>query len=303
MLARPNLGHLSIFAAVARLGSFRLAAVEHAVSVSAVSHAIRALEERLGVTLLNRTTRSVSLTDAGARLLERVQPALALLGGAVEEMNDFHASPTGMLRINTSRAAAHLVLAPLVTRFLDQHSGVHVEIVDEDSLGDVVAAGFDAGVRFMSSIPQDMVGVRISSPKRWAAVAAPGYFASRSRPETPLDLLPHDCVRFRFPNGRLFHWEFEKAGERFDIDVKGRLTLGDQSLMIKAALDGAGIAFIFDEFVEEHLATGRLERVLADWCHAFPGFMLYYPRQRATSSALRAFVDMAAWRDRGSSAD
>jgi DNA-binding transcriptional LysR family regulator len=291
-MPQPNLSHLAVFAAVARHNSFQRAAADVGMSTSAVSHAIRGLEERLGVSLFNRTTRSVALTEAGRRFLERLQPALRDVDEAIEEMNSFRATPTGTLRINTSRAAVWLVLAPLMQGFLATHPEIHLEIVDEDGLVDIVGAGFDAGIRFFESVPEDMVGVDIGSECRFAVVGAPAYFEQHGAPLRPEDLERHECVRHRFPSGRLFKWEFAHGGKKIEIDVKGRVTLGDQAFAVQAALDGIGLAFVFEEFALEAIEDGRLVRVLGDWCPRFPGFMLYYPRQRRMPSALRAFIDM-----------
>jgi len=292
-MPQPNLSHLAVFAAVARHKSFQRAASEAGMSTSAVSHAIRGLEERLGVSLLNRTTRSVSLTDAGKRLLERLQPALRDVGDALDEMNNFRTSPTGTLRINTSRAGAQLVIQPLVQTFLAAYPEIRLEIVDEDGLVDIVASGFDAGIRFIETVPEDMVAVNIGGMRRWAAVASPGYFASRPIPHVPDDLRTHDCIRYRFPSGRIFRWEFEKGETKLELEVDGRITLGDQVLAAQMARDGAGLAFVFEDYVLGDIERGRLIRVLEDWCPRFPGFMLYYPRQRQMPSALRAFIDLA----------
>lgn len=290
---QPNLSHLSIFAAVARHNSFQRAAVEAGMSSSAVSHAIRGLEERLGVALFNRTTRSVALTEAGQRLLERLQPALRDVGDALEEMNNFRATPTGTLRINASRPGAWSVIAPLMPRFLETYPDIQLELVAEDGLVDIVAGGFDAGVRLHESVPEDMVAVRISSPRRMVVVGAPGYFARCGEPRHPDELMEHACIRYRFASGRLYRWEFEKDGTVLELDVRGRLTLNDPLLCVEAAADGLGLAIVFEDLAEAELAEGRLVRTLEDWSPPFPGFMLYYPRQRRMSSALRAFIDMA----------
>lgn len=295
-MSQPNLSHLSVFAAIARLGSFQKAAVESGMSTSAVSHAIRGLEERMGVSLFNRTTRSVALTHAGERLFERLTPVLRDVGDAMEEMNHFRATPTGALRINSSRIAARLVLAPLIAPFLAAYPGVHLEIVEDDSLVDVVRSGFDAGVRFEETVPEDMVAVAIDTPKAFAVVGSPAYFAAHPPPATPADLARHDCIRFRFPSGRLSKWEFEKDGREIVLEVNGRLVVGELDVALLAALDGAGLAFIFEELAEPHIAAGALVRALEDWCPSFPGFQLYYPRQRRMPPALRAFIDMAAAR-------
>jgi DNA-binding transcriptional LysR family regulator len=292
-MPQPNLSHLTLFASVARHNSFQRAAAEAQMSTSAVSHAIRGLEERLGVPLFNRTTRSVALTEAGRRLLERLQPALRDVGDALEELNSFRVTPTGVLKINTPRPAAQIVIAPLMQRFLTAYPDIQLEIVAEDSLVDIVASGFDAGVRLYESVPEDMVAVHIGQPCRMVVVGTPAYFEAHGVPQHPIDLMQHACIRFRFTSGRVFKWEFERDGLAFDVDVPGRITLGDQDLMLRAALDGLGPAFVFEELVGAELADGRLVRVLEEWCPSFPGFMLYYPRQRRMSSALRAFIDMA----------
>ncbi len=278
---------------MARHSSFRKAGAELGLSTSAVSYAIRGLEERFGVNLINRTTRSVALTDAGQRLLERLQPILRDLGDALEEMNNFRATPSGTLRINTSHAAARLLVAPLMPRFLAAYPDLHLEILEDDSFVDIVGLGFDAGIRFEKAVPEDMVAIPIGATQRGAVVATPAYFDGHPVPRHPEDLLGHDCIRYRFPSGRLYKWEFEKDGVRIDLDVKGRITVGTTHLALQAALDGVGVGFALEKSVTEHIGEGRLVRVLDGWCPYFRGFMLYYPRQRRTSSALRAFIDMA----------
>lgn len=296
-MAQPNLSHLAVFAAVARHLSFQRAAAEAGMSTSAVSHAIRGLEERLGVSLFNRTTRSVALTEAGQHLLERLQPALRDIGEAVEAMNIFRASPTGTLRINTSRVAAHMVIAPVMAHFLTAYPELNLEIVDDNGLVDVVGAGFDAGIRFAESVPEDMVAVPLGPPCRFAVVATPAWATAHGPLSHPNELMAHACVRYRFPSGRLFHWEFEKDGTRLELDVGGRITVGEQDLALRAALDNLGPAFVFDHAAAPLLASGQLVRLLEDWCPELSSFMLYYPRQRRMPSALRAFIDMA--RDHG----
>ncbi len=292
-MSQPNLSHLFVFAAVARHGSFQKTAAEVGMSASAVSHAIRGLEERLGVSLFNRTTRSVALTDAGHRLLERLQPALVDVGDALEEMNNFRARPTGTVRINCSFAAARLLVLPLIPRLVGAYPGINLEIVEEDGLVDIVGAGFDAGIRLEATVPEDMVGVRLGPPLRWTIVGTPSYFEKHPIPISPPDLLQHECIRRRFPSGRYLKWKLEKDGTKFEIDVKGRITLGDQDATIHVALSGVGLAFVFEAFVMDAINEGHFMQVLGDWCPVVPGFLLYYPRQRRMSSALRAFIDMA----------
>ncbi|MNX79244.1 HTH-type transcriptional regulator DmlR [compost metagenome] len=288
-----NLSHLAAFSAVARLGSFRKAGEELGLSTSAVSYAIRNLEERLGVNLFNRTTRSVALTEAGQRLAERLQPVLHDLGDALEEMNQFRGTASGTLRINTSRAASYMLLMPLAAQFLAAYPDIRLEIGEDDSFVDIVGSGFDAGVRLLEAVPEDMVAVPIGPRLRAAVVAAPAYLQGREPPRHPSELMRHECVRYRFPSGRYYKWEFEKDGVAVEIDVPGRIALSDVHAEVRAAVDGIGIGCVPESYVTGLLQSGRLLRVLEDWCPLVPGFMLYYPRQRRVSSALRAFIDMA----------
>lgn len=289
---RPdNLSHLAAFAAVARHASFRKAGAELTLSTSAISYAIRGLEERLGVTLFHRTTRSVSLTEAGQRLLERLQPALADVGEALEEMNNFRAAPAGTLRINMPRVTAQLLLPPLLPRFLAAYPDIHFEVVDDDSLIDIVASGFDAGIRFLEAVPEDMIAVPIGGDQRGACVASPEYLEAHGIPMHPNDLFKHNCIRFRFASGRLYKWEFEQGSTKLELDVRGRVTFSDFRLSLEAAVAGIGLTLVLNDQVLDLVREGKLVRVLEDWCPPYPGFMLYYPRQRRVTSALRAFID------------
>ncbi len=291
-MATDNLTHLAAFAAVARHCSFRRAGAELALSTSAVSYAIRALEERLGVGLFHRTTRSVSLTEAGQRLMERLQPALGQVSDALEEMNQFRATPAGLLRINAARAAVPTQLSPRLSRFLQAHPDVRIEVTENDGLVDIVAQGFDAGVRLHEFVPEDMVAVPLGPPLRGMIVASPAYLALHGAPLHPRDLLQHQCVRFRFASGHLYKWQFEQGDETFEIDVQGRLTLSEQTTIVRAVLDGLGIAYVLEDAARPWLESGQLVSMLEDWSPPFPGFVLYYPRQRQMTSALRAFVDI-----------
>lgn len=289
---RPdNLSHLVAFVAVARHASFRKAASELTLSTSAVSYAIRGLEERLGVTLFHRTTRSVSLTEAGQRLLDRLQPALREVDDALEEMNEFRAHPAGTLRINMPGPAGELYLPRLLPGFLAAYPDIHFEAVYQDLMVDVVASGYDAGIRFHEAVPEDMIAVPFGGMHRGACVASPDYVARRGVPEHPYDLLQHDCIRFRFTSGRLYKWEFEQGETKLELDVRGRCTFSDLASSIDAACEGLGFTHVLEEQVAGHLREGRLVRVLEAWCPAYPGFMLYYPRQRRVTSALRAFIE------------
>ena len=289
-MSATSLSDLHAFACVARLRSFRRAAAELEVSPSALSHALRNLETRLGVRLLNRTTRSVAPTEAGERLLARLSPALRDLQGALDEVNAFRDSPLGSLRLNAPRPACELVLAPLVAAFLARHPDMQVELVADDALVDIVAAGFDAGVRFGERLQQDMVAIPIGPPQRFIVVASPDYLARHGVPRTPRELTAHRCIRIRFPGGALYRWEFSRAGESLDIEVNGALTVGEMPLMIHAAEQGLGLAYVYASYAADALAAGRLVSVLDDWRAQDERFYLYYPSRRLLPAGLRAFV-------------
>ncbi|MDB5566792.1 MAG: transcriptional regulator [Tardiphaga sp.] len=292
-MSRIGPADLATFLAIARHRSFRNAAIELGVSASALSHALRGIEERLDLRLVNRTTRSVALTEAGQLLFARISPAFQDIDDALEDLNHFRGKPAGTLRFNAARQSAQLVLLPVVTRFLRAFPDVSVEIVIDDALVDMVSAGFDAGVRFGETIAADMIAIPIGPRHRFAVVGSPGYFKQHKPPITPHDLKGLPCIRYRFSSGTMYRWEFERGGIEVDIDVAGPLTLNDQDLMVDAALDGAGLAYVFEAQVEELIAKRKLTRVLADWCPAYPGFFLYYPSRRQLPAALRAFVDFA----------
>jgi DNA-binding transcriptional LysR family regulator len=282
---------LSSFLAIARHKSFRRAADELGCTPSALSHALKNIEERLQVRLLNRTTRSVALTEAGERLVERLTPAFRDINDALEDLNDYRGQPMGTLRINASRPSTQLVLLPLVTKFLAAYPAVNAEIVVDDSLADMVSEQFDAGVRFGETIAKDMIAVPLGPRQRTAIVASPEFFRHHDKPRRPEQLRNLPCIRFRFASGRLYAWEFEKSGVELGIEVNGPLTLGDPALMIQAALDGAGIAFAFESQVADSIAERKLVRVLEDWCPYYSGFYLYYPGRRQVPGSLRAFID------------
>jgi DNA-binding transcriptional LysR family regulator len=282
---------LSPFLALARHKSFRRAADELGCTPSALSHSLKALEERLDVRLFNRTTRSVALTEAGERLLSRVAPAFRDIEDALDDLNNFRGTPVGRLRINASRPSARMVLLPLVARFLEAHPRVGIEIVINNELVDMVSEGFDAGVRFGETIAQDMIAVPIGLRQRTAIVATPEFFARHPKPVTPEHLKSLPCIGFRFGTGRLYAWEFERGGVELSVEVDGALVLDDQDMMVDAALTGAGIAFTFEDQVKDLVADGRLTRVLEDWCPYYSGFYLYYPSRRQMPAALRAFID------------
>ena len=291
-MQRAAVSDLSAFVAVATHRSFSRAAAELGLSPSALSHTVRSLEERLDLRLLNRTTRSVAPTEAGERLLERLRPALRDIHDALEDANAFRAKPAGRLRLNVPRSAALLLLAPVMTRFITAYPQMRLEITAEDRLVDIVASGYDAGVRFGESVERDMVAVRIGPDLRMAVVGSPAYFRRHPKPVKPRDLHGHACIRFRLPSGGIYRWEFEKKGEVLEVEVDGPLTLSDQQVMLQAALDGAGLAIVLESHARPHLKARQLVRVLADWCPPFPGYFLYYPSRRQVPAGLRAFIDM-----------
>jgi len=291
---------MAAFALVAEHKSFAKAAVALGVSRSALSHTMRALEERLGVRLLNRTTRSVAPTDAGERLLARLRPALDEIGAAVEEINTYRDSPAGSLRLTVLPLATRTVVAPMLARFMAAYPQIRVEISSDGALRDIVRDRFDAGIRPGERVERDMVVVPVSGPIRLAVVASPEYLARKGTPRTPRDLQEHDCIRLRLPSsGGLFPWRFASArrgqdatgGETFEVAVDGRLIANDTDLIIRAALDGAGIAYVAGENLDAAIAEGRLVRLLADWTPPLSGLYLYYPSRRQVPRPLRAFID------------
>ncbi|MFP2925647.1 LysR family transcriptional regulator [Pyxidicoccus sp. 3LG] len=290
---------LAAFVAVAQERSFRRASSRLGLTPSALSHAIRGLEERLGTRLLNRTTRSVAPTDAGQRLLERLEPAFADISGAVEAVSAFSERPSGTVRLNVPRMAAHMVLAPIFGRFTRAYPDVRLEVITDDGMVDIVARGFDAGIRLGEHVQRDMVAVRVTPDLRAVVVGSPAYLAAHPAPRTPRDLKAHACIGFRqVTSGTLYRWEFERKGEVLDVAVEGPLILNDPDLMVAAALEGVGLAHALESHVADHLAAGRLVRVLDAWCPPFPGFFLYYPGRRQLPAALRALIEFIQVRSR-----
>jgi DNA-binding transcriptional LysR family regulator len=291
-MQKAGLFELNAVVAVSTRKSFRGAAAELGMSPSALSHAIAALELRLGVRLFNRTTRSVSLSEAGQQFLGRIRPALREITDAMEAVNAFRDTPSGTLRINASEGAAQRIFSAVVLEFLRRYPDMQVEVVTEGRYVDIVADGFDAGIRMAEAVPGDMIAVPCSPDLRFAVVGSPAYFANRTRPLTPGDLAAHMCIRTRLSSGGFYRWEFEKRGEEVAIDPPGALTLGSHALKLEAALNGAGLLYVNEWTVAEHIAAGRLIRVLEDWTPAYPGLRLYYPGQRHVPAGLRAFIDV-----------
>jgi DNA-binding transcriptional LysR family regulator len=290
-MQQADFADLDGFTAVARARGFRAAATLRNVSASSLSEAVRRLETRLGVRLLNRTTRSVTPTEAGQKLLERLSPALADVALALDEVNAFRDSPTGTLRLNVPVVVAKVMMPRLIPKFLAQNPGVAVEIVAEDNFIDVLAAGYDAGVRYDERLEKDMIAVPLSGPQRFVVVGSPAYFAAHGRPTHPREVLDHACIRHRFASGVSYPWEFEKDGEVIRLDPPGRLTTTDADLKHAACEAGVGLMATFEDFVAEAVAAGRLEAVLEDWLPPFTGPYLYYPSRRHMPAPLRAFVD------------
>ncbi|SFH74290.1 LysR family transcriptional regulator [Albimonas pacifica] len=290
-MAPLRLDSLDVFVAIVRCGGFRAAALERGVSSSALSQTMSALEEALGIRLLNRTTRSVSPTEAGQRLLDRLDPALGDIRLAIAEVDALRDSPSGTLRINAPAPAVDHLLCPLAFDFMAAYPQVNLELVGDAAVIDIVAQGFDAGVRFGRQIAQDMIALPLGPALRYAIVASPGYIAAHGRPATPYDLVGHDCVKRRFPGGALVSWRFEKGGESLEIPPPGRLTVSAARNELQAALAGRGIAHVFEDYARPHLQAGRLVELLADWSPVLPHWFLYYPNRRLPSAAMRAFLD------------
>jgi DNA-binding transcriptional LysR family regulator len=292
MNSKPALSDLTALTAVVAHHSFRKAADELGLSPSTLSHMIRALETNLGVRLLHRTTRSVAPTEAGERLVARLRPVLLDLDRALEELNGFRVRPSGTLRLNASESAAALLLETAVPAFLERYPEMSLDLVTDGKLVDIVANGFDAGVRLGESVPDDMVAVRFGGDVRFLAVASPAYLARHPAPLTPDDLKDHACIRMRMPSGKPYRWEFARHGEELRVDVPGALTLDHPGLMAQCAASGMGIAFVPDSTAQRFLENGELIALLNEWCPAIPGLFLYYPGHRQVPSGLRAFIDV-----------
>jgi DNA-binding transcriptional LysR family regulator len=287
---RDELSVLSAFLAVADERSFTRAAKRLNISTSGLSHAIRRLEEQIGVRLLTRTTRSVSPTDAGEQLLAQLRPALSDIRGVLTTLSGLQSTPVGRIRLLCPRVATKTVIAPKLGQFVRDYPEVELEITSDDTRVDLVSAGYDAGIQFGEYIAQDMVAVRVSPDCRPAVVGAPVYFESHPKPVSPRDVLNHRCIRFRHRGESVYKWELDKGDESLTIAVHGSLLLDDVDLVIQAALDGAGLAWVTEDRIGEHLASGALIRVLEDWCPPFPGFFLYYPTRKQQPAALTALI-------------
>lgn len=286
-----RLDSFDVFVAIVRCGGFRAAALERGVSSSALSQTMNTLEETLGIRLLNRTTRSVFPTEAGQRLLERLAPALSDIRLAIAEVDELRDSPSGTLRINAPAPAVDHFLCPLVLDFMDAYREVKIEIISDAAVIDIVEQGFDAGVRFGKQLAQDMIALPLGPALRYAIVASPDYIARSGQPQTPHELINHECVRRRFPGGTLVTWRFKERGEDIEVTPTGRLTVSSAHNELQAALAGKGIAHVFDDYAKPYVQIGRLVELLADWSPTLPHWFLYYPSRRLPSAAMRAFLD------------
>ena len=290
---RDDLTVLAAFAAVADERSFTKAALNLGVSRSAISHQVRTLEERLGTRLLARSTRSVAPTEAGERLLAQLRPALEGISAAVTEVGRMRDRPAGTVRLIAPPIVLATLLSPKLAKFGRDYPDVILDVTSEDDTrGDLVAGRFDAGIHLGEFIQRDMVAVKVTGEQRAAVVATPDYFKSHPKPKTPRDVTAHRCIRYRMGgHGPVYRWEFEKRGKPATVSVSGPLIVNDAEFMIRAALDGVGLAFLLQDYVVQHMARGELVRVLEDWCPPFAGYFLYYPSRRHQSPALRALVE------------
>lgn len=292
-MSRHSLIELEAVLAIARRGSFRAAALELGISTTALSNAIGKLERELGIRLFNRTTRSVSLTGAGRTFVDQVGPALHNIQEAMSAARSQQETPSGTLRINSFATAAREILSPLILAFLRRYPQVHIDLVTEGRLVDVVGEGFDLGIRSRDLVPSDMIAIPLGQVRRFAVAASPSYFQSNAIPRVPSDLLAHACIRVRLPDGALYRWHFEKDGQAAQIDVRGPITLDEASLSRMAALESVGIGFFMEADVREDIAAGRLIQVLKDWTPQLAPLSLYYPSRRNPSAAFKAFVGLA----------
>ncbi len=295
-MQRENFIDILAFLAVARELSFTRAAVKLGVSQSALSHTISGLEARLGVRLLTRTTRSVSPTEVGQRLLQNVSPRFEEVEAELAAIRELRKKPAGTIRITATEYAADAVLLPKLTKLLRLYPDIKIEITIDYGLADIVAQRYDAGVRSGEQVAKDMIAVRIAPDKRMAVVGAPPYFTTRPEPKKPQDLIGHNCITLRLPHGGLYAWEFEKGGRELRVRVEGQLTYNTTAQMLHAALAGLGLAYVPEGWAEPHIAKGRLKRVLQDWCPPYSGYHLYYPSRRQPSAAFALLIDALRYR-------
>ncbi|MBY3045936.1 LysR family transcriptional regulator [Rhizobium leguminosarum] len=287
---RNEIHELSIFLAIVQYRSFRKAADHLEVTASALSHSMKALEQRLGVRLLNRTSRSVAPTAAGTALAEKISAGLELINSGLEDLNGHYQGGAGSIRINVLKDAAVLLLRPAIPVFQQRFPNVELEVAVDDQFIDVTADGFDAGIRYSGTIPEDMIAVPLTPPLKWVAVAAPDYLRSHGRPVMPQDLNSHHCIRIRTGRGQIYKWEFERGDDRREIDVPGALISGETDLAINAALEGAGLCYCLERLASPYVSAGRLEVVLPKWASMGPPFSMYYSSRRQLPFGVDALI-------------
>jgi DNA-binding transcriptional LysR family regulator len=292
-MTRHSLIELEAVLAIVRCGSFRAAALDLGMSTTAISNAVGKLERELAVRLFNRTTRSVSLTYAGRIFVAQIRPALEDIHKAMNTARAQQETPSGTLRINAFASAAREIMTPLVLSYLQRYPRVHIDLVTEGRLVDVVAAGFDLGVRSADLVPSDAIAIPLGQMRRMAVAASPAFFESRTIPQVPRELLTYPCLRVRLPNGALFRWQFEKDGDELQLDVEGPITLNEASLARIAVMNGVGIGYFMEADVREDIAEGRLVRILEDWTPPLAPLCLYYSNRRNSSAAFQAFIALA----------
>lgn len=296
---KDELAGMTAFFTVANKRSFTTAGVELGVTGSAVSQTVRQLEERLGVRLLHRTTRSVGLTEAGERLHASLTPAFAQMRAAVESLGELRERPAGTLRLTVPRGVTAFLHEPVLAEFLALYPEIRLDISIDDRLVDIAAQGFDAGIRFGETLEKDMIAVEVFGPERLAVVGSPAYFARHRKPRHPRDLHAHDCIGYRYvSSGACYRWEFDEDGKEFEIAIEGRVTSNDVDVLVRLALDGVGLAMVSEGYVRPLLKDGQLVRVLDAFCSPFPGFHLYYPSRSQTPLKLRVFIDFLLARRR-----
>lgn len=297
-MKRDQLTDLAAFVIVAEEQSFTRAAAKLGMSQSALSHAMKQLEARLGIRLLSRTTRSVSTTDAGRRLYYKVRSALDDIASELDALNELRDKPSGTVRITTTKYAAVALVLPVLERFTPQYPDVRVELIVDEGLKDIVAERYDAGIRLGEQLDKDMIAVRIGPDLRFAVVGAPAYFAKHSPPESPHDLSAHHCITYRqTTSGGLYAWDFEKDERALSVRLSGSLVFNDTDLLLAATLAGLGLSYLFEGQADQHIASGSLLRVLDDWCPSYPGFYLYYPSRRQNTPAFAAVVEALRYRE------
>lgn len=291
-LSRTNLADIIYFLAIARHQSFRKAGLEVGISASALSHAMKGLETRLGVRLLNRTTRSVTLTAAGEELQELISSPVNDIGQALEALNRLRDAPAGRIRLNVLSDGAELLLGPVLPVFVDRYPDIEVDLTVTNKMVDIIGDGHDAGIRFGGTVPEDMIAQRLSPDVAWAVVGTPGYLEQFGTPMHPKDLLGHRCLRIRLGNSRLYHWQFAKDGQQIEIDAPGAITLDETRVGVALATRGAGLMYVPAAIVERHIEQGSLTRVLEDWTHYDPGFHIYYSSFRQVPVGLRLLIEL-----------